>query len=194
MRKKFSRQPLFYVVCCIVAVFVCLVIYSLFSGDNHPHKTKNEPSAQIKTRNSTLKEREVYTEHRPTIKRKKEITKKVEKKPASAHRSAMEEAAREFETQAVENTLATHVRVESKSLDAPGYVAFMCGPECFKEGIPTVARQIAEMYFEAFPDAPRVTVSLIIGGAVRRKMTFFNDPYNGVISGKEKRRLEEQNQ
>ena len=133
----------------------------------------------------------MYTEQRPTIKRKKEITKKVEKKPASAHRSAMEKAAREFETQAVENTLATHVRVESKSLDAPGYVAFMCGPECFKEGIPTVARQIAEMYFETFPDAPRVTVSLIIGGAVRRKMTFFNDPYNGVISGEEKRRLEQ---
>ena len=126
-----------------------------------------------------------------TIKRKKEITKKVEKKPASEYHSTMEEAARQFEIDAVENTEATHVRVESRSFDAPGYLAFMCGPECFKEGIPTVVRQIAEMYFEAFPDAPRVTVSLIIGGAVRRKMTFCNDPYNGIISGEEKRRLEQ---
>lgn len=191
MQKKNSRRPVFYVVSCIATVFACLVVYSLFSGYNHSGKTTNEHSGQFKTRNSTPKEREVYTEHTPAIKGKKELTKTEEKEPASKYHSTMEEAARQFETQAVENTLATHVRVESKSFDAPGYVAFMCGSECFEEGIPTVAKHIAEMYFETFPDAPRVTVSLIIGGAVRRKMTFFNDPYNGFISGEEKRHLEQ---
>jgi hypothetical protein len=62
---------------------------------------------------------------------------------------------------------------------APGYVAFMSRPEGFDQGIDQVMEEIAEQYVRSFPDAPRVTVSLIVGGGVRGQGTFINQA--GVV-------------
>jgi len=63
---------------------------------------------------------------------------------------------------------------------APGYVAFMSSPDGFEQGIEKVMEEIAHEYVQSFPNAPRVTVSLIVGGGVRQQGTFLNDGSGGV--------------
>ncbi len=97
----------------------------------------------------------------------------------------------EFEYRALQETDAIKIRVESRGADTPGYVAFMAGPDGLKRGIPEVMKEIAAIYLETFPDAPRITVSLIIGGGVRGRQTFLKDDELGVIiRGKRKIEVE----
>ncbi|NLI82306.1 MAG: hypothetical protein GX443_11585 [Deltaproteobacteria bacterium] len=63
----------------------------------------------------------------------------------------------------------------------PGYVAFMIRPEGMAEGVHLTMENIARHYFEQFKDAPQVTVSLIVGGGVRDRRTFFNNG-DGAVS------------
>jgi hypothetical protein len=65
---------------------------------------------------------------------------------------------------------------------APGYVAFMSSPEGFEQGVEQVMEEIAQEYIQSFPKAPRVTVSLIVGGGVRQQGTFLNNGAGGVIN------------
>lgn len=97
-----------------------------------------------------------------------------------------------FEEEVLERTKAYEIRWETHSLTAwasadstradattledalraPGYVAFMAGPDAMDEGVYHTMTDIAFIYFEQFPDAPRVTVSLVIGGGIRDRETF----------------------
>ncbi len=92
---------------------------------------------------------------------------------------------RDFQADVLGLTHAEQVRVETPELIntpapgadhgfAAGYVAFMAGPEAMNQGVYHTMADIARLYFNRFPDAPRVTVALIIGGGVRDRETFFN--------------------
>lgn len=70
--------------------------------------------------------------------------------------------------------------VDAPSAAVPGYVAFMISPEGMQQGVERVMEDLAREYVQSFPDAPRVTVSLIVGGGVRRQGTFLNDGSGGV--------------
>ena len=55
----------------------------------------------------------------------------------------------------------------------PGYVAFSTKPEAsHSEGVTRTAEDIASEYFAAFPQAPSVRVSLVVGGRVIGGKTF----------------------
>ena len=106
-----------------------------------------------------------------------------------------------FKSNALRETHATRIRLETPQLRAvaksgvdpadppasgeeatrdapevaPGYVAFMIDPEGMSEGVYHSMEKIAWQYFDTFPAAHRVTVSLIIGGGVKDRETFFNN-------------------
>ena len=92
-----------------------------------------------------------------------------------------EELFAEFEERAIMETDAEKIRVESQGVDLPGYVAFMSSPAGFDQGIPEVMEDIATLYLEKFPDAPRITVSLIVSGGVKGRQTFIRDKETGVV-------------
>ena len=102
----------------------------------------------------------------------------------------------DFEADVLDRTQAIRVRLETPSLralgeadaagtsddlldeealSAPGYVAFMAAPQATDHGIYNTMADIARNYFSAFPGTPRVTVSLIVGGSVRDRETFFSN-------------------
>jgi len=155
-----------------LVVMAGFAIYLVFSGES------NQAS--------------VGTENSHSLSNVEDLTKKQKKKaagrglPASSQYNDMEppipkELIDEFEYHALQETDAIKVRVESKGADSPGYVAFMAGPDGLKRGIPEVMKEIAAIYLETFPDAPRITVSLIIGGGVRGQQTFLRDDELGVV-------------
>ena len=97
-----------------------------------------------------------------------------------------------FKEEALRYTDAEKIKVESKGMETPGYVAFTSRSEGFERGIPEVMKDIAGRYLETFPEAPRVTVALIVGGGVKSRQTFLRDPEFGVISGAERARLNQE--
>ena len=115
-----------------------------------------------------VKKEKQYTAHIKPAAKEKTVTENQETQ-------AMEELSAEFEEKAIHYTDAEKIRVESKGIDKPGYVAFMCSPEGFRRGIPQVMKEIAEIYLETFPDAQGVTVSWIAGGGVKGQKTFLRD-------------------
>jgi hypothetical protein len=57
--------------------------------------------------------------------------------------------------------------------DVPGYIAF--SPTADSAGrLPYTMARIAELYFDAFPQAPRLTISVIRGGGVVGSETYHN--------------------
>jgi hypothetical protein len=104
----------------------------------------------------------------------------------------LENLSNKFEEETLRYTDAEKIKVESKNIDTPGYVAFMSRPEGFEKGIPAVMKDIADRYLETFSKAPRVTVALIVGGGVKSRQTFLRDPEFGVISGSEKAKLNQE--
>jgi hypothetical protein len=132
--------------------------------------------------------------------------------PSGSVESQRESEAREaqirvqdFEADVLNRTRALHVRLETPALkawagagpqaypdgttgeaySAPGYVAFMAEPQAVSDGIYHTMADIARNYFDAFPQAPRVTVSLIVGGGVRDRETFFSNGDGTVRVGGE---------
>ncbi len=67
--------------------------------------------------------------------------------------------------------------------EAPGYVAFTISPEGMAEGVHLTMETIARHYFEQFAQSPQVTVSLVVGGGVRDRRTFFNNMDGTVRMG-----------
>ena len=67
--------------------------------------------------------------------------------------------------------------------DVPGYIAFSPIPESVHL-MPETMAGIAERYFETFPLAPRVTISIIRGGGVRGSRTYLNSFPGAVPAGK----------
>jgi hypothetical protein len=63
---------------------------------------------------------------------------------------------------------------------SPGYVAYVSTTQGFEKGVDQVMEEIAEEYVQSFPEAPRVTVGLIVGGGIRKQGTFINDGSGGV--------------
>jgi len=106
----------------------------------------------------------------------------------------LENLSKKFEEEMLLYTDAEKIKVESKSMETPGYVAFMSRPEGFAKGIPAVMKDIAGRYLETFSEAPRVTVALIVGGGVKNRQTFLRDPELGVISGAERARINREKQ
>lgn len=91
-----------------------------------------------------------------------------------------------FEDRVLSRGLAQRIRVETKFVPGfrsvagsdpnrvlPGYVAFQMGPGGQQAGgVKGSMEEIAAEYFEQFPDAPSLRVSLVIGGRVAGGHTF----------------------
>ena len=67
--------------------------------------------------------------------------------------------------------------------DVPGYVAFSPFAKSADE-MPETMVEIARRYFAAFPQAPRVTLSIVRGGGIHGSKTFHNTANGPLVAGK----------
>ena len=187
-KRLYQDKPAFYLICvlAIAAFFACFLIYYALHNTNSQKTKTAMPEDKVVQPDKSVKKRP------PVKNNRKAVSLEYDLNYNNQAADAMEELTEQFEQDAINYTDAAKIRVESKGLDTPGYVAFMCRPEGFKKGIPVVEQELAELYLKTFPDAPRITISLIVGGGIRSRQTFLRDPEFGVISGAEKARLNQE--
>ncbi len=100
----------------------------------------------------------------------------------------IEDTIAHFQDRVLSHTDATRVRVETKFLPEAGieanqklfgYVAFTTSAKGYHpEGVAQTMQKIASEYFTQFPDAPKVRVSLVVGGRVTGGKTFKPEDVN----------------
>jgi hypothetical protein len=195
--------------CAILIVICCLVLYKLLQTadpqENSTEKNMVEAKAPIPAASQSNESNEITptTAHQKIQLRDKASDHINRPMPSQGDTDIIEEdlddevavKIADFEADVLDNTHTLRIRVETPELleakksgltpgPAPGYVAFMAAPEAFEEGVFNTMQDIARHYFNQFPGAPRVTVSLVIGGGVKDHETFFINE-DGTVGNKE---------